>query len=376
VIVRISRSLAIAALSAAVLVGGSAGAADGYGPERIATVDEALGVITFSAWWGACGMGPAAADAVATPQGIRVRCGKDRRFELRYRDTPTPRVEDTTLLDTVRLVTVEGGEAEFRVPTALVPYFVHSWKLLAGATSESLDAAATPEAVWAARGRFNKRIGVVFCGPDQVTAMRFSGGDWTALVLPLRTAVRFVCFADDGRSIVTEVPLRPDASPTLKGRWLDGGEFTFVARDGSRMKVWMRPRGEDDAFMADWKALADGAIAAAAADAAAFDAAVEWYRAQSASPEIPESARRYKVRAEAAVREQRYADSAREFADALALAPWWPQGHYNRALVLAEAGRIDEAIAEMGRYLRLVPDATNARQAQDKIYLWEASSKR
>jgi hypothetical protein len=60
----------------------------------------------------------------------------------------------------------------------------------------------------------------------------------------------------------------------------------------------------------------------------------------------------------------------------LKLAPWWPQGRYNRALLMGELGFAPEAIQEMRRYLQLVPDAANARQAQDKIYQWEALPKR
>ena len=53
------------------------------------------------------------------------------------------------------------------------------------------------------------------------------------------------------------------------------------------------------------------------------------------------------------------------------IAPWWPEGYFNRALILGELNRFAEAMREMKRYLQLAPDAPNARAAQDKIYEWE-----
>lgn len=92
--------------------------------------------------------------------------------------------------------------------------------------------------------------------------------------------------------------------------------------------------------------------------------------------ELPEEARRYKVEAEVAVREERFVDAAIAFEKALTIAPWWPAGHYNSALALSEIGFHFEAVQEMKRYLLLAPDAPNARGAQDKIYEWESKAGR
>jgi hypothetical protein len=102
-----------------------------------------------------------------------------------------------------------------------------------------------------------------------------------------------------------------------------------------------------------------------------FEAVVRSYRAEAVKPELPESARRWRVQAESAVRAQRFDEAADLFDAALAEAPWWPEGHFNRALVLGEAGDPSGAITEMRRYLALVPEAADARAAQDKIYEWE-----
>jgi tetratricopeptide (TPR) repeat protein len=109
---------------------------------------------------------------------------------------------------------------------------------------------------------------------------------------------------------------------------------------------------------------------------ARFDAAAAEYRAQRTKPELPPDARRLKVRAELAVEERRFSEAADLFQQALAAAPWWPEGHYNRALVLGELGRHALAIRSMRRYLALVPDAPDAQAAQDRIYAWEAMAER
>jgi len=105
---------------------------------------------------------------------------------------------------------------------------------------------------------------------------------------------------------------------------------------------------------------------------AAFAEAATRYRAASPKPEFPEEARRLRVQAEAMLREKRFLDAAEFYGEALRAVTWWPEGRFNRALVLGEIKDYDEAAREMKRYLMLVPDAPNVRAAQDKIYEWEA----
>jgi len=102
----------------------------------------------------------------------------------------------------------------------------------------------------------------------------------------------------------------------------------------------------------------------------AFEAQAKTYREAATKPELPESAREFKVRAESAVAEKRFLDAVEAYDRALQIAPWWPQGHFNAALVLGELKTFGLAVEEMQRYLALAPDAANARQAQDKIYAW------
>lgn len=103
---------------------------------------------------------------------------------------------------------------------------------------------------------------------------------------------------------------------------------------------------------------------------AAFAKAAAAFRSGKTMP-FPEEARRYKAQAEGAFQDRRLEDAAALYAKALKAAPWWPEGRFNRALLLAELGRYEEAIREMKKYLQLAPLATDATAAQDRIYQWE-----
>jgi hypothetical protein len=95
------------------------------------------------------------------------------------------------------------------------------------------------------------------------------------------------------------------------------------------------------------------------------------YSSLAVKPPLPEEIRRYEVQAEDAVSRKDFAGAAQRYQAALAVAPWWPEGRFNLALVLGESGQLRVAVVEMQRYLALVPNAPNARMAQDRIYLWQ-----
>lgn len=86
---------------------------------------------------------------------------------------------------------------------------------------------------------------------------------------------------------------------------------------------------------------------------------------------LSEEARKYKVQAEGAVRDKKFKEAADLYGKVIGVVPWWPDGHFNCALVLSEIGDYEMAMREMKRYLQIVPNASNARAAQDKIYDWE-----
>ena len=108
---------------------------------------------------------------------------------------------------------------------------------------------------------------------------------------------------------------------------------------------------------------------------AAFVAVLADYRAGKVGPDVGEAVRPHKVAAELAVKDKRLWDAANEFTEGLALAPWWPQGNYNLALIYGELRAYPLAARYMQRYLELVPRAPNARAAQDKVYEWAAAQR-
>lgn len=99
------------------------------------------------------------------------------------------------------------------------------------------------------------------------------------------------------------------------------------------------------------------------------------YRSLPVKPVPGEDVRRLVVQADDAVKREQFTDAARLYGQIVAIAPWWPAGHYNAASILAETGQFHDAITEMQDYLALVPDAPNARQMQDKIYVWQRQDK-
>jgi len=92
-------------------------------------------------------------------------------------------------------------------------------------------------------------------------------------------------------------------------------------------------------------------------------------------PALPEEARKFGVQATSLVEKKRYEEAVALYKKALEIAPWWAEGHFNRALVLANQNRFPEAIAEMKNFVVLAPDSADARAAQDKLYEWELEAK-
>lgn len=146
------------------------------------------------------------------------------------------------------------------------------------------------------------------------------------------------------------------------------GEFQFF--------FWYEANEKDDAirmanvlFVLSRCSLLDPAVEAA------FQEQARRYREAIEKPALPEAAVKYRVQAEFAVEQKRFDDAEVLYEEALAIAPWWPEGHFNRALILGEGEEYEAAISEMKRYLLLVPNAPDARAAQNKIYQWESVAK-
>jgi len=139
--------------------------------------------------------------------------------------------------------------------------------------------------------------------------------------------------------------------------------------------VLLRPGIENERVITTAKALHTLAVSPPIdPSASAFEPEAKRYRQAGIPTELPEDVRRYRVQAESAVREKRFFYAAEAYDKALRVAPWWPQGHFNLALLYAELDLYAEAQTEMNKYLLLAPDAPNTRAAQDKVYEWEAKA--
>lgn len=107
-----------------------------------------------------------------------------------------------------------------------------------------------------------------------------------------------------------------------------------------------------------------------------FDDIARVLNAMPAKPALSEKDRRTLVQAELSARERRFDEAIGLYATLGDAAPWYAPAYFNRAVLLAERGRYAEAIDAMKRYLKLAPDASDARAATDKVYEWEARLKR
>jgi tetratricopeptide (TPR) repeat protein len=96
------------------------------------------------------------------------------------------------------------------------------------------------------------------------------------------------------------------------------------------------------------------------------------YTAQSNKPSITEEQRKYIVQANALNNEKKYAEAIDFYKRAIEINPVaYPSAYYNMALLYAQTNDFRQAIFNIKKYLLLVPDAPDARAAQDKIYEWE-----
>lgn len=147
--------------------------------------------------------------------------------------------------------------------------------------------------------------------------------------------------------------------------------FILFKCGGQELKVW-DTAAESETLAHAWRTMAAGIPKESPLIAATFDGLASSYRADPAAYVMSEETRALKVQAETYVREKKPFFAVQRFREALTLSPWWPQGRFNLALIYGELELHSMAIAQMEKYLKLVPDAPNARAAQDKIYAWRA----
>ncbi len=69
----------------------------------------------------------------------------------------------------------------------------------------------------------------------------------------------------------------------------------------------------------------------------------------------------------AATEASNYAEAIKEFAQAVKLAPDWPEARYNLAFVQEQAVKIADAIASYKEYLKLAPNADDAEKVKNLV---------
>jgi len=104
-----------------------------------------------------------------------------------------------------------------------------------------------------------------------------------------------------------------------------------------------------------------------------FKPMAEQYRQANPKPVLSESIRKFIVPANAESQNKNYKRAIELYQKAISIDPVaYPAAYYNLALLSEQFRFYGTAIFNMKKYLLLVPDATDARAAQDKIYEWES----
>jgi len=103
-----------------------------------------------------------------------------------------------------------------------------------------------------------------------------------------------------------------------------------------------------------------------------FNKILKDYQALTIKPEITEELRKYIVQANAMNVKKDYERAMNLYTKVIETNPFaYPAAYFNLALISAQTGNYQYAIVNMKKYLLLVPEAEDARAAQDKIYEWE-----
>ena len=110
---------------------------------------------------------------------------------------------------------------------------------------------------------------------------------------------------------------------------------------------------------------------------AIFQQKAAQYRSLKIKPPVSEEQRKFIVQANALNQEKNYKRAIELYQKAVEVDPVsYPGAYFNTALLYAQMKRFNMAIFNMKKYLLLVPEAKDARTAQDKIYEWEIKLKK
>jgi tetratricopeptide (TPR) repeat protein len=98
------------------------------------------------------------------------------------------------------------------------------------------------------------------------------------------------------------------------------------------------------------------------------------WRAMTTKPALSDEVVKKRLLAEDAVQEKNFDAAVNYYKAGVAIDPTWAQGWYNAALISAEMKNYPAAAFNMKHYLILLPDASDAPAAKEKLMLWEAKA--
>ena len=196
---------------------------------------------------------------------------------------------------------------------------------------------------------------------------------------------RYIEYTDPSKNTVDVVQLTSLLPDSIAVSYSPGGAFRYPAWKVSYMEhaqkhkyYWLSSSwSKSDAgnaaralkiLVLDARQGLDGILAE---NFAKFKLACQSWHAAQEKPQIPEEALRHKVLAENAFREKKLDKAVDEYLDALKTYPCWPEGQFNAASILGNTGWYTGAVAHMKYYLELVPDASDAQFAREKIVTWQ-----
>ncbi len=107
----------------------------------------------------------------------------------------------------------------------------------------------------------------------------------------------------------------------------------------------------------------------------AFAASAKRWLATTPRPAMSDEALTYKALAKDASKREDFAAARAAYGKALEYYPMWPNGHYDAAVLAAEAKDYKLAAYHMRRYLVLAPDAKDADAAKEQLLLWQHKAK-
>lgn len=149
--------------------------------------------------------------------------------------------------------------------------------------------------------------------------------------------------------------------------WIAIVALTLAAPVSTAVAQTDNPKDAFERAMADVKKSTKGSMA----EAQAMERAMVAARRLPAPPAVSDAVLDHQGRAEAATRAAKsprdFLDAAEAFGEAARLAPWLPENHFNRGIVLEKAERYDAAERALQLYLKAAPDAKDTAEVRKRI---------